>query len=125
MTGWLYDKKGRPCVYLFVDRFIGKNGRNLGGLINNRDVYSLEGKHIGWFEDDVLFDADSCILGFQREAFVHLPFIPYIVEPTCNPCIPARPDQPEFEGVPARAGFCGGWSDLTVDEFFWLISLPS
>ncbi len=118
MNGWFYDRKGKPCVFLYEDRFISRDGHDIGWLVNNRDIYSRTGEHIGWFEADVIFDACNRVLAFQQGAIVSLPFVPYTVSMPESPCIPSRPDQPEFHAAPIKPEYCSGWSHLDAEELF-------
>ncbi len=86
---WLYDKKGQALLFIYGDRFISKNGKNLGWIFNN-NVYGLKnGKHLGWFENGVLYDGMNKVIAFSRNASGYMP------------------SRPGFGGVPGTPGIPG------------------
>ncbi len=117
MTNWLFDKNGTARLLVHDDRFISKTGDNLGWLIG-KNVYSLNGTHLGWFEDGVLYDGDNNCLAFQSGARGHIPSRPGLGGTPGIPGMPGRPGMPGLSGVPGRSGY-GGWSGLDVDSFFF------
>jgi hypothetical protein len=117
MTEWLYDKRGQAQIFLYgQDRFISKNGRNLGWTIGN-NVYSLNGNHIGWFEGGILYDSRNTVIAFKRDRTGSLPSSPGIGGTPGTPGIPGRPGMPGRSGTPGRPGR-GGWSNGLLQEMF-------
>ena len=116
MANWLFDGHGTARLFLHDDRFISKDGKNLGWLVGE-NVYSLNGKHLGWFEEGVLYDGQNRAIAFERGARGHLPSRPGIGGIPGTPGIPGRPGRPGLSGVPGKPGR-GGWSNLDVEQFF-------
>lgn len=116
MVMWLFNKMGEAEIFVYKDRFISKYGRNLSWIqLNN--VYSLDGNHIGWFEDGVLYDQNNDTLAFTATATGYMPYRPGICGVPGVPGIPGRPGMPGFSGIPGRPGF-GAWSAETLESFF-------
>ena len=115
---WLYNRNGQAELFIYDnDRFISKNGRNLGWLYNG-NVYGIrDGHHLGWFEDGILYDNRNCIIAFSRDACGYLPSRPTMGGILGTPGIPGRPEKPGFGGVPGRPSR-GVWSSLPIDCFF-------
>ena len=87
-------------------------------MVNN-NVYSLNGKHIGWFEDGVLYDSNNNAIAFLRDASGYLPGRPGTSGVPGIPGIPGRPGKSGFSGTPGRPGK-GGWSNKTIKQMFEL-----
>lgn len=117
MTNWLYNRSGQAQLFLYgQDRFISKNGKNLGWVFRN-NVYSLNGRHIGWFEGGILYDSTNNPIAFERTRTGHLPSVPGIGGTPGTPGIPGRPGTPGLSGTPGRPGR-GGWSNKSIQDFF-------
>ena len=119
MAEWLFDRKGKACLFLYYDRFIDSDGHTVGWLVNN-NVYAMDGKHIGWFENDVLYDGHNRTIAFQRDAIVCLPSVPWTEAAPGIPPISEEPEKPDLRGEPGRPGYAMGWSDEDIAEFFCL-----
>ncbi|MEA3489403.1 MAG: hypothetical protein U9R44_03550 [Candidatus Omnitrophota bacterium] len=117
MAEWLFNRKGNPCLFLYEDRFISREGKNLGWLVNN-NVYSLGGKHIGWFENDVLYDEYNRTFAFQKEAIACLPSVPWTEGNPEIPAIEDAPERPDMSSEPGRPGYSLGWAEENVEELF-------
>jgi len=67
MDQTLFDQTGRPVAYLHYD-YHGSiflwNGRAVAYLYENEHVYGINGKHLGWFVDDVLYTNEGTRIGF-------------------------------------------------------------
>ena len=111
---WLFDKSGNAELFLYQDRFISREGRNLGWLYNN-DVYHIStGRHIGWYENGILYNGNNEVVAFARNCQGHLPSRPGIGGIPGTPGIPGRPGKPGFGGY---AGFKRGKAPVKK----WLI----
>ncbi len=68
MDRTLFDKEGRAIAYLHNDyhRSIYLwEGRSVAYLYGDEDhVYGINGKHLGWFIDEVLYTNDGTRIGF-------------------------------------------------------------
>ena len=114
---WLFDKSGNAELFLYQDRFISREGRNLGWLYNN-DVYHIStGRHIGWYENGILYNGNNDVVAFVRNCQGQLPSRPGIGGIPGTPGIPGRPGKPGFGGRPGRPGR-GGWSREYVRAMF-------
>lgn len=114
---WLFDKSGHAQLFIYDDRFISKNGKNLGWMFNN-NVYGLRnGKHLGWFENGVLYDGKNRVIAFTKNSKGYLPSIPGLGGIPGTPGIPGKPGTPGISGTPSRPGY-SGWSSQSIDDFF-------
>jgi hypothetical protein len=59
MAEWLYDRSGIARIILDDDRIRNKRG-NVIAWISGSNVYSLHGRHIGWFDGGVIYDSRNC-----------------------------------------------------------------
>lgn len=117
MTKWLFDKKGQAQLFLHDDRFISKNGKNLGWLYSNNVYHINNGKHLGWYEKGILYDSNNNVIAFERNCEGHLPSRPGIGGTPGTPGLPGTPGRPGFSGTPGRPGF-GGWSNKDIYDMF-------
>lgn len=118
MSEWYFDRYGQASFVLAEgDRFVSKNGRNLGWLQNGKQVYTLTGQPIGWHDKGVLRDRSGGIVGFTRSASTYLSSIPGMSGAPSTPSIPGRPPKPGFAGSVSDPGN-GGWSSRSVRDFF-------
>lgn len=117
MTEWFYDRQGKARLFLFEsDRFISKNGRNLGWTFGN-NVYSLIGMHIGWYESGILFDRNNSIIAFKLNTIGNLVYFPTTGGIPDIPRIPRRPLVPGLFNTTGRSKI-GGWSNRSLHEMF-------
>ena len=114
---WFFDKNGKAQMFLNDNIFISRNGHNLGWLFNGH-IYGLrDGRHLGWYEDGVIYDGSNRVIAFLNDSKGYMPSRPGIGGIPGTPGIPGRPGTPGLSGIPGRPGY-GGWSQLTIDEFF-------
>jgi len=116
MTEWFFDKNGLIRLFLYEDRFISRQGRNLGWLAGG-GIYSLTGIQIGWAEYGVLYDENNDLLAISTNGAGYRPARPGINGAPQIPEIPASPVRPHLSGKLQRLGH-GGWSCKTVEEYF-------
>ncbi|RED65950.1 4-fold beta flower protein [Cohnella lupini] len=118
MNDWYFDRFGQAAFVLAEgDRFVSRNGRNLGWLHLGKQVFSLTGQPLGWLDNGVLRDRSGGVVGFMRSAGPYLPSIPGMSGAPGTPSIPGRPAKPGFAGSVSDPGN-GGWSNKTIREFF-------
>lgn len=116
MANWLFDKGGSASLILDGDLVRSSRGVVVGWVVGS-NVYSLNGKHLGWFEGGVIYDSHNCALAFSRNRTGTLPSVPGLG---------GTPGMPGFSGVPGRPGFSGtpgmpgrgGWSKHNAAEYF-------
>jgi len=77
MTDWIFNKRGRATLIFDEDCFRDNRGKVVA-WIRGEDVYSLDGRHKGWFEGGVLYDSKNRALGFLADSTGHLPSRPGI-----------------------------------------------
>jgi hypothetical protein len=67
MEKTLYDKKGEPVAYIAMDYheaiFLWE-GQAVAYLHEGNHVYGINGRHLGWFIDDILYDQEGARIGF-------------------------------------------------------------
>ena len=113
---WFYDKNGNAVMFLYTDMLISKNGDILC-WIHNGSIYGIEsGKHIGWLEEDRVYDANNNLLVFEKSA-KGLPYMPGLGGTPGVPGIPGKPGRPAFKGIPAKPSR-GGFSNYDPIDYF-------
>lgn len=67
METTIYDKKGEPVAYV-ADDYRGTiylwDGEPVAYVYEEVHVYGLNGQHLGWFKDDILYNPDGRRVGF-------------------------------------------------------------
>jgi len=116
VADWLYGVDGQAALIYDHDCFRDSNG-NVIAWINGVNVYSLNGNHVGWFEQGVLYDSNNCALGFRRDSTGSLPSRPGIGGTPGTPGFGGRPGRPGFGGTPGKPGR-GGWSQHQLMNYF-------
>jgi hypothetical protein len=53
MSDWIYDRNGNAAA-IFDGDCIRNNAGRVAAWISESNVYSLNGQHIGWFENGVI-----------------------------------------------------------------------
>ena len=115
MANWLYNKGGHAEA-IHDDDCIRSGMGHVRAWVVGSNVYSLHGRHIGWFEDGVLYDSHNRALGFLPEARGYLSGRPGLAGAPGMPGFAGRPGRPGLSGVPGRAGY-GGWSAHDLAEY--------
>jgi hypothetical protein len=114
MTEWIYDRNGNASAILDGDCIRSDRGE-VAAWVSGNNLYSLNGHHIGWFEDGVLSDSSNQVIGFIRNA-TRLPSRPGLSGTPGTPGFAGRPGRPGFSGVPGRPGR-GGWSSNDLKNY--------
>ncbi len=117
---WIYDKNGDTKIYLEEDKFMTKNGKQVGTL-EGEDIFSIEGEYVGSFQNGVIFDTDNRPVAFTERAKDYIP---------SGSDITGSDGIDDLSFVPEGLGFSGsvynpisgGWSDINVEELFGLES---
>jgi len=67
METTIYDKNGQPVAYV-ADDYCGTiylwDGEPVAYIHEDVHVYGFNGRHLGWFKDDVLYGPDGRRVGF-------------------------------------------------------------
>ncbi len=114
MSDWIYNCNGTPTCILDQD-CIRDEGGSVAAWISGKNLYSLSGVHIGWFDNGIFYDSDNCALGFIRDSH-GLPSRPGLAGTPGRPGFAGRPGKPGFAGAPGRPGK-GGWSRRTIEDY--------
>ena len=115
MAEWVYDKSGKATIILDDDCFRNSNGQVIA-WISGTNIYSLQGKHIGWFEHGVIRDSNNSAIGFIKNCG-SLPSRPGLGGTPGMPGFSGRPGRPGFAGTPGKPGK-GGWSNHALNSYF-------
>jgi len=63
----LFDRDGRPVAYLHDD-YHGSiflwNGYAVAYLVDGGHIYGMNGRHLGWFVDEILYTNEGSRIGF-------------------------------------------------------------
>jgi hypothetical protein len=118
MSDWYYDRYGQAAFILVEgDRFVSRNGRNLGWIHLEKQVFSLTGLPVGWHDKGLLRDRSGGVVAFTRSASVYLSSIPGMSGAPSTPSVPGRPPKPGYVGSVSDPG-SGGWSSRSVRDLF-------
>jgi hypothetical protein len=60
MTEWLFDRHGSPRLILDDDCVRSASGGVIA-WISGDGLFSLTGRHIGWYEDGVIYDRHTAL----------------------------------------------------------------
>jgi len=102
---------------IFDSDCIRNNRGTVVAWISGNSIYTLKGRHCGWFENGILFDSSNDVIGFLRDSTGGLPSVPGIGGTPGTPGFSGKPGRPGFSGVPGRPGR-GGWSKEDLSNFF-------
>lgn len=116
MAQWLFNRRGRATI-IYDSNCFRNNGGHVVAWIYGDNVYSLKGRHVGWFEGGIFYDSHNNALGFLPNFTGYLPSIPAIGGSPGMPGFSGRPGRPGFSGIPGRPGY-GGWSSYDLDSYF-------
>jgi hypothetical protein len=116
MAEWMFDRNGRACLILDGDRVRNDTG-DVVGWISGSGVYSLRGRHIGWYEGGVIYDSSNCALAFTANRTGSLPSVPGLGGTPGMPGFSGVPGRPGLSGAPGKPGR-GGWSSHAPRTYF-------
>ncbi|WP_313487203.1 4-fold beta flower protein [Atlantibacter hermannii] len=116
MFEWVYNKNGRPVILLESDCLRDNRGRVKAWLVGG-NIYSLHGRHIGWYEDGVFYDSRNRALGFTRGHTGYIPNLPGLGGLPGMPGLAGKPGMPGLAGIPGRPDY-GGWSETLFENYF-------
>lgn len=113
---WVFNRNGKAVVILDIDCFRNRRGQVIAWT-SSSSVYNISGRHIGWFDDGVLYDSRNGVLGFTRSRSGSLPSVPGLGGTPGMPGFTGRPGRPGFSGAPGRPGK-GMWSNEDLESYF-------
>jgi 4-fold beta flower protein len=67
MEKTLYDKKGEAVAYIAIDYQEAVylwDGQPVAYVYQENHLYGINGRHLGWFIDDILYDQEGARIGF-------------------------------------------------------------
>lgn len=77
----LFDQNGRPLAYIATDddlTIYTFNGEPLAYLDNKNNIYGFNGRHLGWFEENTIWDHQGQKVGFTKKSCpVYTQFEPF------------------------------------------------
>ena|SRR4028118_1190720 len=77
----LYDATGKPVAYIDHDNestIYSFDGKPLAYIDTNGHVYGFNGKHLGWFQGNIIWDHDGNRAGFTKDTSpVYTQYEPY------------------------------------------------
>lgn len=117
MSDWMFGQSGKPEMLVDGDKFRDLTGCVVGWM-HAGSVFTVLGRHHGWYEGGVLYDAANCAVGFIRSATGRIPSRPGLTSPPGRPGFPGAPGRPGLAGIPGRPGGNGGWSAIPLGSFF-------
>lgn len=116
MADWIFNTNGDATIILDGDCLRNEYGEVIAWIYYD-SAYSLNGNHVGWFENGILYDSNNDVLGFIQNRTGYLPSIPAMGGTPGMPGFSGRPGRPGLSGIPGRAGY-GGWSNLNLNTYF-------
>jgi len=63
----LYDKKGEAVAYIATgqhEAIFLWDGQSVAYLYEENHLYGINGRHIGWFIDEIVYDQEGTRIGF-------------------------------------------------------------
>lgn len=116
MADWIFNRNGQATL-IYDNDCIRSNHGQIIAWINGNNMYSMTGRHKGWFENGVFYDSQNKAIGFLSNATGYLPSRPGMSGRPGMPGFAGRPGRPGFSGTPGRPGY-GGWSTYTFEQYF-------
>ena len=116
MVTWLYDESGDPSLILDEYCLRSPAGRPAGWIFG-LTVFAINGEHMGWFEDGILYDVANHKLGFVPGARGLGTRAPALGPTPPMPPLGKRPLVPPLRGRPARPPE-RGWSPHRLLHYF-------
>ncbi|HJZ41832.1 MAG TPA: hypothetical protein VJ203_15800 [Bacteroidales bacterium] len=116
MPEWIFNHIGRASLIYDKDCIRNNNGKVIA-WIKDKCVFSLSGRHKGWFESGIFYDSNNRVIGFLLKATGHLPSSPGTSGTPGMPSFYGHPGRPAFSGIPGRPGY-SGWSTYAFEQYF-------
>lgn len=114
----LYDSKGRPTAYLEDGAHIYTFPGVPVAYVHEGSVYSLEGRHLGWFAKGWVRDNHGRCVFFTDIAEGNGPQQPMQAMKPMKSMKQIGPGKGTREPKPPRAMESMAWSDLSGAQFF-------
>ncbi len=77
----IFNKNGAPQAYIThsdENVIYSFNGEPMAYIDENNNIYGFNGRHLGWFEDDIVWDHQGLRVGFTKSTCpVHTQFEPF------------------------------------------------
>ena len=71
MEKTLYDKKGEAVAFIAMDYYGAVflwGGQPVAYLYEENHLYGINGRHIGWFIDEIVYDQEGLRIGFTSRS---------------------------------------------------------
>jgi hypothetical protein len=114
----LYDSKGRPTAYSEDGVHIYTFSGLPVAYVSDGSVYSMEGKHLGWFAKGWLRDNKGRCVFFTDIAEGSGPMTPMTAMKPMKSLKQIGPVKKDREPKPARPVESMSWSELSGAQFF-------
>ena len=66
MRYFIYNQRGEAYLYVTGAGALFDTSNTPLGVVYSEQVISLQGRHLGWFDGQLLWDADGRLLGFVK-----------------------------------------------------------
>jgi len=116
MSEWIFNRNGQPKL-LFDQDCIRNNSGQVIAYINNTNIHTMKGQHMGWFESGIFYDSANKAIGFLKNRIGTLPSTPGLAGSPGIPGFAGKPGRPGLGGAPGKPGR-GGWSSNDLVAYF-------
>lgn len=114
MEKTLFNRTGAPVAYITgeSDQMIYSFSGSLHCFIQQETIFTVNGKHIGWFKDEIIYDIKGRRVGYTQTTCPSMTFAE-----------PAKQDKTEMDFCTERyiqnskPEFCKSQSNLSLSEF--------
>ena len=117
---WFFNRYGEPQIILNdQERFLDRQGNNLGYIKDRNMIYNYSGKHCGWIEGHVIRDIQGHTIGFCSYSQDYPSPIFPITRIVPIPSIPKIPPIPKIPQIPRLKPIKSfGWSPMSLIQLF-------
>jgi len=115
----LYNKKGKANFFLDEDKIHIYSWAGVPvAFVEKAGVYNYAKKHLGWYEDGWLRDAEGKCLAMAEPGGKSVPNPPRIKHPEAPGAKQEPPERPVIEAHPGRPVRKAAWSAQSDEQFF-------
>ena len=118
----IYNRYGEPVLRLLDNgRIVDFNGKNFG-FIDGINLYNYGGQHVGWYENGIMRDHNSFVVGFgEYPTDIPRPFLPFKQFIPFKGFVEFEPFRPFKQFAPFRPFKRFEWSDIDPRNLFFRI----
>ncbi|MEI6638456.1 MAG: hypothetical protein FDX02_00480 [Chlorobium sp.] len=122
----LYNYTGEAVAYIVDDDMTIYLSKGDGvAYLDDQSIYGLNGKHLGWFKDGILWDHEGCAVGYIEGAYSKGVFSKVAVFESLK----GRRAQPFFKSfqdpLPIEPVYKSQWATQPMEKFFALEPLSA